>query len=127
MPGLTVGRELRQHSGALLGLAECRTAEAEAGGGETLQPAQPDVVQPAPPPVDPGRLEPGQEGPARDVISDAGRTPCLRPPFLSDAGLRPMGAFQGRFDVHEGLRWQQQLDLGPPPEVVPSHSVPQLG
>ena len=54
VPGLAVGRELGQHPGAFLGLGERRAAEAEPGGGKALQPAQADLLQAAPPLVDPG-------------------------------------------------------------------------
>ena len=107
MPGLAVGREFGQHPGAFLGLGERRAAKAEAGGGKALQPAQPHLLQPPPPPVDPGRLQAGEEGPGGDVVGDPGRPPGLRPASLGDAGLGPVGALQGRLDVHEGRRRQQ--------------------
>jgi hypothetical protein len=126
MGGLAVGRELGQHPGALLGLRQRGAAEAESGGGEALQPAEPDLLEAAPPLVDPGRLQPGQERPGGDVVGDACRTPRLRPAPLGDAGLRPVRALQRRLGVDEGRLRQQQLDLCPPPQMVGAQTVPQL-
>ena len=61
------------------------------------------------------------------MVGDPGRTPRLGPPSLGDGGLRPVGALQGRLDIHEGRLRQQQLDLGPPAEAVGAQAVAQLG
>ena len=118
VPGLAIRGECGQHPGAFLRLRQCRAAEAEAGGRKALQPAQPDLRQPAPPLVDPGRLQPGEEGPGGDVVGDPGRTPRLGPASRGDAGLGPVGALQGGLDVDEGRLRQQQLYLRPPLELV---------
>jgi hypothetical protein len=127
VPGLAIGRELGQHPGPFLGLAQRRAAKAEAGGGEALQPAQPDLLEPAPPQVDPGRLQPAEERSGGDVVGDAGRPPGLGPPSLGDGRLRPVGALQGRLDIDQGRRRHQQLDLGPPAEPVGAQAVAELG
>ena len=38
-----------------------------------------------------------------------------------------MGALQGRFGIDEDRRRQEQLDLGPTPEMFGPQAVPQLG
>jgi hypothetical protein len=125
--GLAVGCKLGQHPGEFLGLGQRRAAEAEAGGGKALQPAQPDLVQPASPFVDPGCLKAGEERPGGDVVGDPGRAPCLRPASLRDGGLGPVGAFQGRLDVDEDRWREEQFDLGPSVEMLGAQAVPQLG
>ena len=111
---------------ALLGLRQRRAAETEAGRGQALQPAEPDLLQPAPPLVDPGGLMPGEERPGGDVVGDTGRTPGGRPASFRDAGLRPVRALECRLDIDEGLLRKEQLDLRAPLEPIGAQAVPQL-
>jgi hypothetical protein len=125
--GFAVGRERGENPGALLRLGQRRAAETEAGRGQALEPAEPDLLQPVPPCADPGGLMSGEERPGGDVVGDSGRAPGGRPASFRDAGLRPVRALQGRLDVDEGLLRKEQLDLRAPLEPPGAQGVPQLG
>ena len=126
MPGFPVGRKRGEESSTLLRLGQRRAAETEAGRGQALQPPEPNLLQPAPPVIDPGGLVPGEERPGRDVLGDTGRTPGGRPSFFRDAGLRPVRTFECRLDIDKRLVREEQLDLRAPLEPIGAEAVPQL-
>ena len=126
MARLAIRRELDQPAGAFLGLRQCRPAEAEPRRREALEPAHANVVEAPPPLLEP---RPGltlEQGPARDVIRDAGRAPGLRPLALRDVRLRAVCGLQRRLDIDERAGRQHELDLRSSGHQLGSDDTPQL-
>jgi hypothetical protein len=46
--------------------------------------------------------------------------------FFRDAGLRSVRAFEGRFDVDEGVLWKEQLDLRAALEPIGAQAASQF-
>ena len=61
------------------------------------------------------------------MVGDPGRAHARAHCPWAMADSAPVGILQGRLDVDERRRRQQQLDLGPSPEPVGPQAVAQLG
>src|SRR5439155_7141073 len=124
--GLAVWGELDELARANLCLRQRRLTQTEPSGCEAFEPAQPDIAEAPSPVVEPWKVMTLKQWTARDVIRDAGGTPCLSPLAAGRSGFRPVDALEGSLDVHECIGGQDEFDLRSPRQNHGSHNGAQL-
>ena len=96
---------------ALLGLGQGRSTESEPCRCDAFQPAQPNVIQPPPPVVQPGHVEALEQRSAGHVVRDACRAPGFGPLAGGHMRLGTVQRLERRLDVDERVGRQHELDL----------------